>query len=104
MGQVIALVDDGLMLADAQRAGRALRVSWHHEAGVVVLSLWQAETCIGSFRLEPALVPALVKALVDGLAAQVPDPAAGQLPAQPPGDITVAAGPTDPTGPLSATP
>lgn len=101
MGQVIALVDDGLMLADAQRPGRALRVSWHHDAGVLVLSLWQAETCIGSFRLEAALVPALVKALVDGLAAQVPGQGSIPVPGQVPGDAALAA---DPTGPLSAAP
>lgn len=74
MGQMAALVEDGLMLADAQRAGRALRVTWHHERDVVVLSLWQAESCIGSFRLETAGVPTLVAALVQGLAQQVTDP------------------------------
>ncbi|HSR23489.1 MAG TPA: hypothetical protein VLW53_08060 [Candidatus Eisenbacteria bacterium] len=73
MGQMAAQVEDALMLADAERAGRALRVSWHHDRGVVVLSLWQAESCIGSFRLEPAGVPTLVAALVQGLAQPVTD-------------------------------
>lgn len=71
MGQMAAQVEDALMLADAERAGRALRVSWHHDRAVVVLSLWQAESCIGSFRLESTGVPTLVAALVQGLAQQV---------------------------------
>ena len=58
------------VLADARGAGRAMRVTWHHEAGdagLVVLSLWHDSECIGSFRLEAADVPALVTTLVEGL-------------------------------------
>jgi hypothetical protein len=60
------------VLIDARGSGRAMRVTWHHEAGdagLVVLSLWHDEVCVGSFRLEAADVPALVTTLVDGLAA-----------------------------------
>ncbi len=60
------------VLVDARGSGRAMRVTWHHEAGdagLVVLSLWHDEVCVGSFRLEAADVPALVTTLVDGLAA-----------------------------------
>lgn len=42
---------------------RALRVSWHGEAGLVVLSLWRGGTCTGSFRMPAADVPALLHAL-----------------------------------------
>jgi hypothetical protein len=58
---------------DARGGGRALRVTWHQEAGrdgLVVLSLWHDRVCVGSFRLEAAEVPALVQTLVDGLAAR----------------------------------
>jgi hypothetical protein len=62
---------DTSVLVDARRGGRAMRVTWHHEAGesgLVVLSLWHDDVCVGSFRLEAADVPALVTTLVDGLA------------------------------------
>ena len=32
--------------------GRALRLTWHHEADVVVLSLWRDDICAGTFRLD----------------------------------------------------
>ena len=58
-----------------------MRVTWHHEAGdagLVVLSLWHDEVCVGSFRLEAADVPALVQTLVDGLGRQ-PHPATARF-------------------------
>ena len=48
--------------------GRALRVSWHAEADVTVLSLWQGGTCTGTFRLAVEDIPDLIEALRDGLA------------------------------------
>lgn len=33
--------------------GQALRVSWHAEAGIVVLSIWRADHCVGTVRLGP---------------------------------------------------
>jgi hypothetical protein len=45
-----------------------MRVTWHPEADVVVLSLWRVNACVGTLRLERHEVPALVAALVDGLA------------------------------------
>ena len=52
---------------DARGGDRALRVSWHHEADVVVLSLWRGNVCSGSFRLAVDEVPDLIDALRDGL-------------------------------------
>ncbi|MBA2418990.1 MAG: hypothetical protein H0V59_08655 [Nocardioidaceae bacterium] len=43
-------------------------MTWHHEVGVAVLSLWRDDLCVGSFRLAGEDVPALVNMLVDGLA------------------------------------
>jgi hypothetical protein len=34
--------------------GRSLRATWHPEATVVVLSLWDADRCVGTFRLSAA--------------------------------------------------
>jgi hypothetical protein len=75
-GPVLAPPTGGTVLEDARGGGRAMRVTWHQDAGCVVLSLWQAELCVASFRLETADVPALVATLVAGLAqtAAVPAP------------------------------
>ena len=36
--------------------------TWHHEAGLVVLSLWRDNVCAGTFRLEVDEVPDLIDA------------------------------------------
>jgi len=61
------------MFPDTRGTERALRVSWHPEAGLVVLSLWREDRCVGTFRLEADEVPALVNTLVTGLAAAAAD-------------------------------
>ena len=53
----------GEVFLDARGDDRALRVSWHAEADVIVLSLWRDGTCTGSFRLCAQDVPALVDVL-----------------------------------------
>lgn len=57
----------GSIFLDARGGGRALRVSWHHEAGLVVLSLWRDNVCAGSFRLAVDDVPEFVDLLRGGL-------------------------------------
>lgn len=57
----------GEVFLDARGDRRALRVSWHGEAGVVVLSLWRGPVCAGTFRLAVEEVPALVDLLRAGL-------------------------------------
>ncbi len=69
MPEVVALPQRGEVFLDARGDDRALRVSWHSEQGVVVLSLWRGALCSCSFRLPIADAPALIAALVDGLAA-----------------------------------
>ena len=66
------------IFVDPRGGDRALRVTWHHEVaenpdslaadGLVVISLWRANLCVGSFRLEAHEVPDLVHALTKGLA------------------------------------
>ena len=46
---------------------RALRVSWHSEADLVVLSLWRDNVCAASFRLGIEEVPELIEMLRVGL-------------------------------------
>lgn len=67
---VVALPSSGEIISDQRGGGRWLRVTWHDEVGVVVLSLWRETGCVGTLRLERSQVPALVTALVDGLAAE----------------------------------
>jgi hypothetical protein len=67
MHPVKPLPTTGEVFLDARGSGRALRVTWHAEADVIVLSLWHGGTCTGSFRLPAADVPDLIDALRDGL-------------------------------------
>ena len=57
----------GEVFLDARGDGRGLRVSWHPDAEVVVLSLWRGGTCAGTFRLPIEEVPELVGVLREGL-------------------------------------
>lgn len=57
----------GSIFLDARGGDRALRVSWHEEAGIVVLSLWRDNLCAGSFRLAIDEVPGLIEMLRAGL-------------------------------------
>jgi hypothetical protein len=68
MHPVAPLPAAGEVFLDARGSGRALRVSWHGEADVVVLSLWSGGTCSGTFRLPVQDVPDLIEMLRAGLA------------------------------------
>lgn len=57
----------GAIFLDARGGDRAMRVSWHQEAGLVVLSLWRGNVCAGSFRLGVEEVPTLIRLLREGL-------------------------------------
>jgi hypothetical protein len=39
--------------------GTALRVTWHPERDLVVLSVWQGDRCVGTFRMPVQDVPRL---------------------------------------------
>ena len=67
MPAVRPLPETGSIFLDARGGDRALRVSWHQEAGMVVLSLWRENVCAGSFRLTIDEVPALIETLRAGL-------------------------------------
>jgi hypothetical protein len=57
----------GSIFLDARGGDRALRVSWHEEQGLVILSLWRDNVCAGSFRLSIDEVPDLIELLRAGL-------------------------------------
>ena len=67
MSKARPLPETGSILLDARGGDRALRVSWHHEAGLVVLSLWRDNVCTGSFRLAVDEVPEVIAVLRAGL-------------------------------------
>jgi hypothetical protein len=57
----------GEVFLDARGHGRAMRLTWHHEADLVVLSLWREGTCAGTFRLAKEDVNEFIDALIDGV-------------------------------------
>jgi len=57
----------GSIFLDSRGDDRALRVSWHDDAGVVVLSLWRDNVCSASFRLGFDEVPELIGLLQEGM-------------------------------------
>ena len=64
----VVLPVQGRWAWDARGEGRAVRVSTHAESGVVNLSLWREDTCVGTARLRPDDVAELVTGLSEGLA------------------------------------
>jgi len=56
----------GRAFEDVRRDGRILRVTWHADDDVVVLSLWRGSRCTGTFRLPVDAVPDLVATLSRG--------------------------------------
>ena len=57
----------GSIFLDARGGDRALRVSWHSEADLVVVSVWRDNVCAASFRLSIDEVPELIDMLRVGL-------------------------------------
>ena len=74
MAEVSPLPIRGEVVVDARGGERALRVSWHPEHGLVVLSIWRGNTCVGTVQVDAAEVPHLVDVLVRGLAASAASP------------------------------
>ena len=56
------------VVLDERGEGRALRVTWHHDASLVVVSVWRQDRCVGTVRVAAHDVPGLVAVLTEGLA------------------------------------
>ena len=67
MPAVRPLPELGSIYLDARGSDRALRVSWHSESDLVVLSVWRENVCVASFRLSIEEVPELIDMLRAGL-------------------------------------
>ncbi len=70
MGEVRPIPTLGGVVRDVRGTERALRVSWHREDELVVLSLWNGPRCTGTVRVAAADVPTLIEALQIGLRSQ----------------------------------
>ena len=57
----------GSLFLDPRGEDRSLRVTWHQESQLVVLSLWRDNVCAGTFRLAADEVPDLIALLRQGL-------------------------------------
>ena len=58
--------------------GTALRLTWHPQEGIAVLSLWRDDRCVGTFRAKPGDIARLISYLSDSLASAV-TPSGGHL-------------------------
>jgi hypothetical protein len=77
---VLSLPSRGRWVWDARDRTRAVRVSAHADVGLLNLSVWRDETCVGTVKLCPDEVTGLVAALTDGLAQLVASPPAVEAP------------------------
>src|SRR3954451_11265565 len=78
---VLAMPTHGRWAWDDRGDGRAVRVSTHADVGLLVVSLWRDNVCVGTVRLAPAEAAAVAAALTDGLAELADRPAPGPVPA-----------------------
>src|SRR5688500_5812502 len=74
MTTVVRLPVRGQWAWDVRGEGRAVRISAHVESGLVNLSVWRPDTCVGTVRLLPSEVANLVTGLSEGLAQMAREP------------------------------
>jgi hypothetical protein len=53
----------GEAFLDVRGASRTMRLSWYANTGIPVISLWEADTCTGTFRMSAEEVPRLTAAM-----------------------------------------
>lgn len=80
MTTVVRLPVRGRWAWDARGDRRAVRVSPHASENVVNLSVWRDDICVGTVRLPPEEVSALVTGLTEGLADLAERPVAAPAP------------------------
>ena len=56
----------GEVFFDVRGDSRTMRVSWYADTGVAVFSIWQGDTCTGTFRLPIPELPRMIEALTQG--------------------------------------
>lgn len=63
-----------VVVEDVRRNDTYLRVTWHDDAGVFVVSHWRGDVCVAATRISADAAPDLVNLLVRGLAASTTTP------------------------------
>jgi hypothetical protein len=71
MAEVLPLPNLGDVFADVRAEDRAMRVSYHPDADVLVISLWSGRTCRATFQL-PGHDVGRLSTLLAGIAARQP--------------------------------
>jgi hypothetical protein len=57
-----------VIVEDVRRDDTYMRVTWHEESGVFVVSHWRGDVCEAATRISAAAAPDLINLLVLGLA------------------------------------
>ncbi|MEU8230092.1 hypothetical protein AB0C12_10870 [Actinoplanes sp. NPDC048967] len=65
MGEVLPMPTVGDVFQDVRGDDRTMRVSYHQDRGVMVVSLWAGPVCRGSFRLAAEEIGRLAALLSD---------------------------------------
>jgi hypothetical protein len=81
MTDVAPLPVSGTVVTDWRGAGRLLRISWHGELEVFVVSVWRDDHCVGTIQLRPQDVDEVVRAFTGGLSVAVTSSTGGSQPA-----------------------
>src|SRR4051812_39991180 len=63
MGEVLPMPAFGDLFTDVRGGDRTMRVSYHGDVGVVVVSLWLGPVCRGSFRMAAGDLSRLISTL-----------------------------------------
>lgn len=80
MAERDAVFDRQEWFIDSRGENRRMRMSWHAEDGLVVLSLWQGSACTGTFRMPVQDAARLISALAGSLADAARPPAQAGTP------------------------
>jgi hypothetical protein len=67
-GAVTPLPKRGRAFLDARDSARSLRLSWHPDDRVFVISMWHGASCIGTFHLDQTQLSTFIGGFVDQLA------------------------------------
>src|SRR5216683_3300770 len=62
----------GEVFFDVRGSARSMRLSWYADTGVAVFSIWQADTCTGTFRLPLGDLQRMIETLRRGPSGRAP--------------------------------
>jgi hypothetical protein len=80
MAEVLPLPNPGGVFDDVRDGGRGMRVSYHPDVDVLVISLWSGRTCRATFQLAGAEVSRLSELLAGIVGTHLPPQQAPEPP------------------------